>query len=281
MTLFLDAYVQRLQAAGRSEETIGARTRVLRRIDRILPHGLNEACGDELTHILATCRKAWTLATYYSALNSYYTNMLDAGQIDFNPMTTVPRPKPGDSTPHPVTDGELAAAIELSTDAPWLPTILLCAYEGLRCGEAARLKRSDVTEDSVHVRQGKGGKSRFVPTHPVVWGYIQTLPQGPIVRDQFGASVTAAWLTRAQRRHWHSIGLPDLHWHRFRHWFGTTLCDQGVGLEVVSQLMGHASVATTMGYVKVAQKRHAAAIRVLPTMTTPQPGSSRLGLSAA
>lgn len=274
MTDLLDAYTERLRAAGRSTETIGARCRALRRIDRDLPEGLNGACGDEIAAILAACRKPWTRSTYFSHLNNYYTTMLDVGKIDFNPMTTVARPKPGDSTPHPVTDGELTAALDNSPDDPWRAAILLCAYEGLRCGEAARLLRSDVTEDSVHVRNGKGGKSRFIPTHPVVWSYVQTLPQGPIVRDKSGAHVTAGWLTRAQGRHWRSIGLPDIHWHKFRHWFATTLCDQGVGLEVVSQLMGHASVATTMGYLKVAQRRHAAAIRFLPVMGS-EPGSAR------
>jgi integrase len=151
----------------------------------------------------------------------------------------------------------------------------------LRCGEAARLLRSDVTQLAVHVRHGTGGKSRFVPTHPVVGDYVQTLPHGPVVVGVDGQGVTPAWLTRSQGRHWRRIGLPGLHLHRFRHWFGTTLCDQGIGLEVVSQLMGHASVATTMGYVKVAQRRHAAAIRHLPVVGVAEPGVGRLGHTAA
>lgn len=284
MTQLIDTYAKRLKAAGRSAETIGARCRALRRINRDLPEGLNGACGDELAGILAACRKPWTRSTYYSHLNGYYTTLVAVGELEYNPMTSIDRPQQGDSTPHPVTDGELAAALGRSPDQPWYAAILVCAYEGLRCGEAARLLKTDVTQDSVHVRYGKGGKSRYVPTHPLVWEYVQTLPQGPIVRGYDrtpvvqgldGMPVTAGWLTRAQGRHWQRIGLPAVHWHRFRHWFGTTLVDQGVGIEVVSQLMGHASVATTMGYVKVAQRRRAEAIRHLPTLTC-EPGLSRL-----
>ena len=273
----IDVYAERLRAAGNSEATVGSRCRALRRIDRDLPQGLVAASGDELAAILAGCATAWTRYTYYSHLKGYYSTMVTAGKLTYDPTTAIPRPRQGDSLPDPVADHELFIALERSPDSPWRCAVLLAAYQGLRCAEIAHLERADVTEARVHVRVGKGGRSRFIPTHPSVWDYVHRLPAGPVVCDAYGEAVTPQWLTHAQARHWQRIGLARMHLHRFRHWFGTTLVDQGNGIEVVCELMGHASIATTQGYVRVAQSRRAAAIRTLPVMAAAELVTSKLG----
>jgi len=65
----------------------------------------------------------------------------------------------------------------------------------------------------------------------------------------------------------------SVHLHRFRHWFGTTLVDRGVGIEVVKELMGHARLETTLGYVRSSTARRAAAIGALPVLTGAAPAS--------
>ncbi len=262
----IDRYAEQLRAAGSSDNTIGSRTRVLRRIDRDLPRGLNEANRDELTAILAACRTAWTRCTYYSHLRGYYRAMVESDRLTFDPSAAIPRPREGDRLPNPVSDEELAAALDRSPEHPWRVVVLVAAYQGLRCAELAELDRADVTEIRVHVRRGKGGRGRYVPTHPAVWEYVRRLPPGPVVVRDVAEPVTAAWLTGAQGRHWRRIGLPGVHLHRFRHWFGSTLAEQDVGLEVIADLMGHTSIATTQGYVRVASARRVAAIRRLPVV---------------
>jgi integrase/recombinase XerD len=275
MTPLIEDYAQRLRAAGRSRYTINIRCRVLRRIHTLLPHGLDGASGDEITAVLATCQTRATGATYDGHLRGYYSTMVAAGHLAYDPMTAVKRPKPGDRTPNPVTDAELVIALDRSPDQPWRLATMLGAYQGMRCGEITRVDREDFTAERVRV-DGKGGKIRYVPTHPLVWEHVSPLPTGPVIRGVLGGRVTPEHLTASQSCHWRSIGLPNVHLHRLRHWFGTTLVDQGVGIEVVCELMGHASVATTQGYVRVAQRHRAAAILHLPIMT-PEPGSSRLG----
>lgn len=277
MTDLIDAYALRLRAAGRSPYTISTRCRVLRRADKILPRGLDKACGDEIAAYLAGRRPGWTQSTYYSAFNGFYAAMVRTGKLDYNPMTAVDRPQAGDSLPNPVSDAELAHAIAHSPDDPWLMSIVLGAYAGLRCGESAGLDRDDVTQQRLHVVRGKGGRGRYVPTHPLVWQLVQDRPCGRVVRAVDGGPISAERLTATQAAHWKRIGLPpEVHLHRFRHWFGTTLCDQGVGIEVVCELMGHRSIATTQGYVRVSQAKRDAAIVRLPDRT-PEPYGSRLG----
>ena len=57
------------------------------------------------------------------------------------------------------------------------------------------------------------------------------------------------------------VTLPQMPWHALRHTFGSELAGRGVPLPVIKELMGHASITTTLRYVTVAddQKREAIA----------------------
>jgi len=269
MTDLIAIYAERMRAAGRSPYTISTRCRVLRHADRTMPHGLDEACGDDIVPYLAAQKAAWSQATCYGHLAGYYRTMVAAGHLTINPTEHVDRPAPGDRLPNPVSDEELTAAITQSPDQPWRAAVILAAYAGLRCCELVALDRVDVTEQHVHIRRGKGGKGRYVPTHPAVWDLVKDRPAGPIVVSTRGGGILAQSLTSTQSKHWRALGMPTVHMHRFRHWFGTTLCDQGVGIDVVSILMGHASIATTQGYVRVSVVRQKAAMNALPVMGGP------------
>lgn len=269
MADLIEVYAMRLRAAGRSAYTISTRTRVLRHAERTLPQGLDGASDEEIIEYLArpTLRRAWSRATVDAHLRGYYRTMVAAGKLSLDPMVQIPRPRAGQRIPNPVTDDELRAAVQRSPD-PWRGAVILASYAGLRCAEMARLDRADITDRHVRVQRGKGDRSRYVPTHRAVAEYAVGLPAGPVLRRDGGWPVTPEWLTGKQHLHWTSVGLPGVHWHRFRHWFGTTLSEQGVPIEVIQGLMGHASIETTRGYVKVAVQRHAAAVAVLPEIGT-------------
>lgn len=67
------------------------------------------------------------------------------------------------------------------------------------------------------------------------------------------------------RRHWKAIrtelGLPEMHWHDLRHSAAAFMLAQGVPIEVVSRMLGHASIRITAdiyGYVSSESQRQAA-----------------------
>jgi integrase/recombinase XerD len=261
MNAYIDAHLRHLRAAGRAATTIRDRGKVLRRADAQLPQGLFQASTAELEEWLATPGwSRWTLATYHMHLRGFF-RWLTAGQTpmaDYDPMTEIPRPRMPARVPKPVTDAELARALD-GSDATWRLVITLAAYAGLRVSEIRRLRREDVTAEWLTVREGKGGQDAILPTHPAVWRLVRDLPAGPVV----DAAVTAH-LSASARRHFDGLGLPEVHMHRIRHWFGTAVQRAQGDLRVTQELMRHASPATTAGYAKITDGQRRQAVTALP-----------------
>lgn len=263
MSYLIDAHLAHLRASGQSQRTIGAREEVLRRLHAYLPMGLAWATTDEIERWLGNEQwSAWTRATYAMHIRGFYR--WAAGRyLDGDPTAEMARPRHPQGTPEPVTDEELALALERSRD-PWYTAILLAAYEGLRVSEIARLRREDVTEESIRVI-GKGGDTQRVDTHPIVWAHVKDRPSGPLVTDYRGRPVTGRWLSAHARHHFDAIGLLDVHMHRFRHWFGTRLLESGASMRIVQEAMRHRSVTSTQIYTAVSSGQRRTAIRSLPT----------------
>lgn len=147
-----------------------------------------------------------------------------------------------------------------------LATMYSC---GLRLSEVVHLKVTDVQSDRgfLHV-SGKGSKDRYVPLPP------RTLE---ILRMNWRRHGNPVWLFPAPARsglkeHVATEPLPigsfqkvlkeaiykakvnpKARAHTFRHSYATHLLEQGVDLRVIQQLLGHASVATTMIYTKLTE----------------------------
>ncbi len=154
------------------------------------------------------------------------------------------------------------------------------AHAGLRVSEVVALKRSDITwggaaeHPKLLVRDGKGGRDRTVPIDRDLLGWLRRWDAERYsycraaffhtVRGSSGAIATAgkhtALSTRTVqqmvRRYAGQAGLPTegpqrVTPHVLRHTYATSLIRDGVTLEAVRRLMGHASVQTTQIYLHV------------------------------
>jgi site-specific recombinase XerD len=271
MSELIPRHLRHLRARGFAHTTIESRSRLLRHADRYLPYGLDEADREDLEEYLSEQQWSdWTRHTYDGHLRGYYRWAIDVDDgLAIDPTRTMPHPKKGECLPDPVTDDELAAALRRSPRQPWGMAIMLCAYAGLRGSEAARLKREDVTEARVRVRDGKGGRDGLVDTAPELWRYLRDAAPGPLIRAARGRPMTGKYLINYQCHHWRAIGMPSLHLHRFRHWFGTTLLRNGTDLRTIQELMRHKSIVSTQGYTLVVDEQRKAAIATLPNMRAP------------
>jgi integrase len=134
------------------------------------------------------------------------------------------------------------------------------AYGALRRSELRALTLADVDfkEGRLHIRNGKGGKSRYVypcaKCMEAIRAYMALRPAYPFdslfVSDRSTALSESAiykLLTAVKT----VAGLPDLAItpHNFRHSAATRAAERGVPLSVVSSMLGHSQLATTARYI--------------------------------
>ena len=270
MSDLIEAHARHLRASGHPEKTtIRGRVQIIRRLHDDLPYGLCYASTEELTDWLGANEhwSQWTRATYAMHIRGFYS-WADGRYLDGDPSAEMAKPKVPDCVPNPVTEEELAYALTHSPD-PWQTAILLAAFAGLRASECARLRRENVTEDTIRIEVAKGGSPASVETHPLIWEQVNGRPRGPLLRKPNGDPVTGAWLSARQRDHFNKLGQPDVHLHRFRHRYGTALLDGGANLEVVRQALRHKRITSTQGYTLVRNGQRRMAIRSLPAPTQP------------
>lgn len=261
MENYIDAHIEWMEYEQFAQSTRDSRARLLHHAHTHLPRGL-DAYPAEIARYLTNPRWSdWTRHTYDAHLRGFYAWWYYEGGITYDPMVEVRVQPRGQFLPKPLTAMELTLALRRSAE-PWFTCILLGVGAGLRASEMADLRREDITDEYLHVRNGKGGKARLVDTCGAIWLHLRDRPSGPILcrpRPPW-LPVTGQWLSARQVAHWRKIGLPQIHLHRLRHTFATVIFDADIDSLVVRDLLGHASVATTQGYALVSGRNRRRAI---------------------
>lgn len=154
---------------------------------------------------------------------------------------------------------------------PYSDFVMLAALLAARSSEVSGLQVGDVQFDKnlvVISRQmfpGKGGliikptksrKERRVPILEPLRPVLERLTAGKEPEDPLLVGPKGGFLTTATVRDatdWDAIvaklGLPDLTRHGLRHTGATWMADAGVPLHVLQEILGHASMETTRGYL--------------------------------
>jgi integrase/recombinase XerD len=139
---------------------------------------------------------------------------------------------------------------------------------GLRVSEIVDLRVTDLVERSQWIRvRGKGNKERLTPVTERAWNFLiqyrdRVRPEWaqlafPKFRDFLFLSPRRRPLTRMAvwkilRKRGLQVGIEGLHPHIFRHSFATHLLQGGADVRFVQALLGHAGLATTERYLKIA-----------------------------
>jgi integrase/recombinase XerD len=154
----------------------------------------------------------------------------------------------------------------LAVLSPRMRAFVMTMYgAGLRVGETAALCTDDIDSArmQIHVREGKGGRERYVPLSPKLLDHLRHYwrtcrPKGPLLfagRDRHGrvsrAAVSKALQIAAELGGVGKRATP----HSFRHAFATHLLELGADLRTVQVLLGHSSIGSTTGYLHVSHTR--------------------------
>ena len=146
---------------------------------------------------------------------------------------------------------------------------------GLRVSEVCNLKISDIDSDRMQVRivKSKGKMDRYVPLSTYVLKglrkYIQSskpkyyLFNGKVKGEPLGTSaVQQSFRLAIKKANIHK----EVSVHSLRHSYATHLLEQGVDIVTIKELLGHATIQTTMMYLHVAKVNRTNAHSPLDTL---------------
>jgi site-specific recombinase XerD len=121
--------------------------------------------------------------------------------------------------------------------------VLLAIRSRLRRSELANLRREDIHDNFLIVKQGKGKKDRVVPLAKDNAKMLHIfIKQMPPTQKVFGLNATSLGM---KIRDLAKRAGVSIHTHSLRHAFATTLLEKGANIKAVQELLGHANLATT------------------------------------
>ncbi|GAB4253928.1 MAG: tyrosine recombinase XerC [Methylomicrobium sp.] len=200
-----------------------------------------------------------------SSIRGFYRFLMKHHQVSNNPAQHVKAPKQDRKLPEVLDVDQVTGLLEAKTDS-WLDIRDKAMFEllyssGLRLSELTALDIDDIdlSDRSLRVKSGKGGKSRLLPIGSKA---IEALKQWlPIRSDLCRHDNKALFLsTRTTRLAPRSVqqrleqwclkkGIPEhVHPHMLRHSFASHLLESSRDLRAVQELLGHSNIGTTQIY---------------------------------
>ena len=191
-------------------------------------------------------------------LSRIFSLAIERGLMQANPCKGIKLANPGNIVIKYLTvdDEEKLKPFLTGRRKHLLDILEIDLHTGMRRTELLSLHVSQVNfiRDEILLTKTKSGKPRLVPIHPNIRPLLQRLcneagPNGYLFENpKTGKPITTiktAW-TSALRK----AGIPHIPFHcAGRHTFGTRAAGGGASPKDIQEIMGHASINTTMRYV--------------------------------
>lgn len=194
--------------------------------------------------------KSKTIAKKISAVRSFAEYMKEQGEnIRLLADESIKVPK---TLPKPIPHKYIKEALGVADLREKVVVILLYTL-GLRISELSALKLEDITKEWVRVR-GKGGKVRDIPlmasSSELVAFYRREFCPKQFLFEKDGVGLSENSLRYMVTKLFKKVGIKVTP-HQLRHSYATVLLNNNARIADVSELLGHASMATTQIYTKL------------------------------
>jgi integrase/recombinase XerD len=218
-----------------------------------------------------------SIARKTAALRSFFQYLRRKGEVPTDPTEGIGSPEFKKPLPRTVEDDHVRALLAFceSRDAPECmrdhAMLRLLSSTGMRVGELVMVDVDDVDFESSRVRVvGRGNRERSLPLDATTLASIRAyldqarpyltrnaqdpeVDKAPLVVNQRGQRLTRQGFWLIMKGLVRDAGLPAIMTpHMLRHSFATHQIGEGLGLEELRQLLGHASIATTQIYTQLA-----------------------------
>ena len=236
-------------------------------------------------HLLRTGQlQPKTVRLHVSALRFFFVKTLRRRYL----LDDTPYPKAPQRLPSILSVEEMARLIE-AADGLYHRTMVMMLYStGMRSAELLQLQVADIDSRRmlIHIRQGKGGRDRYVPLsltllatlrvyyrwmRPQTWLFPGTVhnwrADKPITKRVLWDAVVSAAVRAGLRRR--------VSPHLLRHSYATHLLESGADLRTIQLLLGHVNIRHTALYLHLSQKHLQAVANPLDALTISGPDTAR------
>jgi site-specific recombinase XerD len=203
-------------------------------------------------------------------------------------IPTVIYPRKSTKLPAVMSASEIKILIDGVKNLKHRTIIMLLYSTGMRLGEVARVKITDIDSSNMRIKvvQGKGAKDRYTILSQQVLAelrayYIIYKPKEYLFNgSRPGAPMSMRNIQHLVQKSLAQIGLDSKNYtvHTIRHSFATHLVDNGTDLHTVKELLGHSNLQTTLRYLHLTSTRIQGIVNpydILPGSKAGQEASSK------
>lgn len=258
----LKRYCACLLVEGKSQKTVYQYKRSIQKLSDFLQKTYTEMNSYDIRFYLASEKQRGvsdrTLENTRANLSAFFAWLTAEEEITRNPMQAIKPVKYSKEIKNPFSEVEIDKLRSACKTAKERALIEFLLATGMRVSELSDMEIRDVDGNGlkVEVRHGKGGKPRTTYITPVAMDrldiYLSTRSEkeGAYIfynkkhKKLLPTGIRYILKTLAER-----AGVANVHPHRFRRTFATTLAKRGMDIQEIQKLLGHKDLNTTLEYV--------------------------------
>lgn len=187
-----------------------------------------------------------TIIANISAIRGIYNWMMIQYKLAENPTKYLVSPKKDKVIPHTINEEDIIKAVKQEPNKDIKLAIMMMAAMGLRVSETRELKVENINFGTAQaIIMGKGRKERciYFPTYLLEMIKATGKSHGAIFEKWEDRKFRYAIFLAFKR-----IGI-EASPHQLRHSFATKSINEGMRLDVLREILGHTSIATTQIYL--------------------------------
>lgn len=256
----LDIYLDALNVGCRSKLTINRYRYVIKRLmdfakvptNRINVYHIRAFLVAEKERGLADS----SLEGYRETYTAYFNWLQRESLIDKNPTTNLGAIKVAKKEKKTYSEVDIEKLNRCCKSIRDRAIIGFLRSTGCRVSEMTGLNRDSVNLEALEcVVHGKGDKERVVymseVTGLLLREYLESRKDSceALFANRFGGRLLPGGVREMLKQVAKAAGLQNVHPHKFRRTFATSLCKHGMAIQEVSELLGHSRIDVTRQYV--------------------------------
>ena len=237
---------QFLKSKGLKEKSIKTYISIIDKVTKKLGKKFTEK---QLEDLFTTLNLQPSTYNLYRAVMNFYTKKELGYEIKFS------KAKQNKFLPTEVTKEEFEIFLSTIPNKKHILGFRLMYKSGLRVNEVVNLKKHNLKLDELTVRvRGKGSKDRYTILNKSLVNELRefkTDENNPYLFQNNKTHITTkTFQERLKKAKIDSKLTKKFTCHSFRHSFAINLVNQGVDIDIIKKMMGHASLRTTQVYLQ-------------------------------